>query len=536
MRSVPQVIVLVAAACAASIASAQTSPSPPAATAPARPAAVVPFAPASSLSLLPPGASPLLLAQAPPLPASTAAAPQAGATPPAAPAATTATDVVQKPPTIEVEDPLLTPVPPPAQVLNGFREVLNLLSNESLTLRIAKQDIERAKAQERVAMAAVLPTLNASAQVSTTPYQNFTCRPEDVQTCQFQNLTQQRQAAFSQASLQLTEVLSARSFYALGTASKSVDATKLRAEDARRQAIAAAASAIVVVVTNERLAEINRVGLRASLQRLELTKRRKRLGSGTDLDIVRAEQDAASSRGLIVSGDESLRRARESLGALFGKSEAYGVPATFTLDDIEPALRSACKIAKPDERADVLAAKVDLEVAQRGVTDVKLGFAPTLQLSSSLSTSATDTESVTGTTSSVISNQRTSWSISALLSVPLYDGGARYGQLKVAGAAVDQAKTRVEQATVTATVEATQAQRAITVADQARTVSEKARDLARETARLSQVAFESGAGTSLDLVDSGRILRQAELDLAVKELEVVRAKIAALLALSACDM
>ncbi len=63
-----------------------------------------------------------------------------------------------------------------------------------------------------------------------------------------------------------------------------------------------------------------------------------------------------------------------------------------------------------------------------------------------------------------------------------------------------------------------------------------ATDLAKETARLSQIAFESGAGTSLDLIDSGRVLRQAELDLAVKELSVVQAKIAALLAMSACDI
>lgn len=566
MRSVPQVLVLVAvAACASPLASAQTkpagSPSAPApsasapspATAAPRPAAVLPAAPAGSLSLLPPGAAPVLLAQAVPVPTGAAGAP--------APAGAQGNDAAvvtapPKPPPIDVEDPLLTPVPPAANQITGFREVLNLLSNESLTLRIAQQDIERAKGQERTAVAAMLPTINATGQTSTTPFQDFSCGPADATTCQFQRITQQRQASFSQGALSLTEILSARSFYAIGTASKSVEAAKLRAEDARRQAIAAAASAIVSVVSAERVAEINRVALRAALQRLELTKRRKRLGSGTDLDIVRAEQDAASSRSQIVSGDETLRKARESLGQLFGKSEAFGVPATFTLDDIEPALRSACKPAKADERTDVLAAKVDLEVAKRGVTDVKLGYLPTLQLSSNLATSSTDTESktkvpvappalnppitfpgvITETQTSVISQTRTSWSISALLTVPIWDGGARYGQTRTANANVEQAKTKLEQATVTATVEATQAQRSITVAEQARAVAEQARNLARETARLSQVAFESGAGTSLDLVDSGRVLRQAELDLAVKELEVVRARIAALLALSACNL
>lgn len=538
MRSVSQVLVLVALAACATPAAAQPRPAPTGAAAPATPPQ--------------PGKQP---AAAPSLPA--ASAPDAKGAAAQAPAdakgaavtqAPAGTDAPQKPPSIDVEDPLLAPVPPAPHTITGFREVLSLLSNESLTLRIAQQDIERAKGQERTALAGVLPSVNGSASVTATPWRELGCEPAESTVCAFQAISQ-RQLSTSQAQVRVSQPFSARAWYAVGTAGKSVDATKLRAEDARRQAIAASASTIVSVVTAERVAEINRVALKASLQRLELTKRRKRLGSGTDLDIVRAEQDAATSRSQLVGGDENLRKARESLGQLFGKSDGYGVPTTFTLDDIEPALKSACKVAKPDERTDVLAAKADLEVAKRGVTDVKLGFLPTLELSTTLSTSSTQTERASALLftppvgdpvaipkTDVIAQQTSIWSIGALLTVPIWDGGARYGQMKTANANVEQAKTRVEQATVTATLEATQSQRAIHVAEQARTLSEKARDLARETARLSQVAFESGAGTSLDLIDSGRVLRQAELDLAVKELEVVRAKIAALLALSACNL
>ncbi|MBK8257361.1 MAG: TolC family protein [Polyangiaceae bacterium] len=459
------------------------------------------------------------------VPSVSASAPDAAKAAPMA--SSTSSDAPPKPPTIDVDDPLLAPVPPAPHTISGFKEVLNLLSNESLTLRIAQIDIQRAKGQERVALAAALPSLTANANGSLTPI-----LPEPTFALQ----PQQRMSGG--ISVQLTQPFSARSWYAIGTAEKSTEAVKLRAEDARRQAIAAVANAIVSIVTTERLAELNRVALRASLQRLELTKRRRRIGSGTDLDIVRAEQDAATARTGIVTGDENLRKAREALGSLLGKTEAYGVPTTFTLNDIEPALRSACKAAKPDERTDVLAAKVDLDVAKRGVTDVKLAFLPTAQISTSVSLndSVLETAASPGVPASSRTLETSSWSISGLITIPLWDGGARYGQMKTAEAAVETAKTRVAQATVTATVESTQAQRAITVAEQARQVSEKARDLARETERLAQVAFSSGAGTSLDLVDAGRVLRQAELDLAVKELEVVRAKIAALLALSACDL
>lgn len=469
------------------------------------------------------------------------AAPQAAGTaaalpqlPPGAPA-----DAPPKPPTIDVDDPALAPVPAAAHNITGFREVLSLLSNQSTTLKIAQLEIARATGQRREVLAGVLPTVSGTARVSGELLQStVTPITLDAKNCTFATKTSLAEC-YTQGpktsvpgdptgtlSLSVTQPFSARSWYAIGTQDEVIEGTKLRAEDAKRTAIAVAANAIVSVVTSERIAEVNRVGLRSALERLELTKRKKRLGSGTDLDIVRAEQDATSARGTLVSGDESLRKARESLGQLFNSTDAYGVPTSFSLNDIEQAMKSACHPDKVDNRTDVLAAKSDLKVAERGVTDVKLQYAPTVSLSSTLSVSS---QAQSG------ANQG-SWSISALLTVPIWDGGARYGAAKVAAVQVEEAKVKVDQTVVGATIESNQAQRSITVADQAKAISEKARDLAKETARLSQIAFETGSGTSLDLVTSGQALRQAEIDLAVKELEVVRSKIAALLALSKCDL
>ncbi len=79
-----------------------------------------------------------------------------------------------------------------------------------------------------------------------------------------------------------------------------------------------------------------------------------------------------------------------------------------------------------------------------------------------------------------------------------------------------------------------QALRSVSVAEQSRQVSEQSRDFAREAARLAQRAYEVGTGTSFDLVDTAQKQRAAELDLAVKEFQVIKARLAALLAASAC--
>jgi len=128
------------------------------------------------------------------------------------------------------------------------------------------------------------------------------------------------------------------------------------------------------------------------------------------------------------------------------------------------------------------------------------------------------------------------WSVQALLTIPIWDGGVRYGSRRVALAQVEQAKQRALGVTRGSSIEVTQAQRAVEVADQALAVAKTQRDLAAQVEQLSQRAYEAGAGTSFDLVDASRRRREAELQLTVRELELVRAKIGALLAASTCKM
>jgi outer membrane protein TolC len=84
-------------------------------------------------------------------------------------------------------------------------------------------------------------------------------------------------------------------------------------------------------------------------------------------------------------------------------------------------------------------------------------------------------------------------------------------------------------------LEVTQAQRAVDVAEASRAISEAGRDLAKETARLTQIAYESGTSTSFELVDASRRQRETELDLVVKEFDLLKAKVAALLAAAVCE-
>jgi outer membrane protein TolC len=449
-----------------------------------------------------------------------AAAPKPQSPPPTAPkpAVPPPPDAVSTPPAtpkaIEINDPMLAPVPAAPHTLAGWKDALSIISTRSTDVLIAQQEIEKSEGLTREALAAALPSLTGQGSITHNfitddTLQKFAPSPSHTLTAQ---LTVQQ------------PILAPRAWYQIDTAKLGTKTAKSTLADKKRTTLAAVADSIVAVVTSERVAEVNRIGLRASLERLELTSRKARLGSGTRLDVVRAEQDAMIARTTLVSGDEALRKSRESLGLLLGSAEPYGVSSTISLNEIEQTVRQTCPAATPEQRSDVIAAKANKEIAERGVTDSKLAFVPTASLSSTLSAS-------NGTTSS---GKDYAWSISGVITIPIWEGGARYGSMRVAKAQDEEAKLRVDATVRQATLETNQASRAVLVADQARQLSEKSRDLAKETARLSQVAFEAGTGTSFDLVDSGRRQREAEIDLAVKEFDVIKAKIAAMLASANC--
>ena len=449
--------------------------------------------------------------------------------PPGKPAAPPA-DALPELPKVEVNDPLLAPIPPAPHMLGGFRDALLSIAAHSTDLAIAQQEIERAEGASRQALAGALTTVNGSASITqsllggntitgiiTTPTTPPLALPITVQLPGY-GTTESISISASQP------ILAPRVWYGIKTAKLNVKAVQQTIDDRRRTILAQVAGSIVAVYTAERVAEISRVSLRSSLQRLNLAERKAKLGDGTRLDVLRAQQDAALARGQLISGDESLRKTREALGLALGSNEPWGVPSNISLDEMQQALGSSCQTGSVDDRPDVASARTNLEIAQRGITDSKLAFSPTATVQSQASAS-------TGS----LSNNQTAWTISAMLSLPIWEGGARYGGMRIARANAEQAKLRLDAARRGALIDSNQAQRSVLVAEQARVVSEQNRDLAREAARLAERAFAAGAGTSFDLVDAGKNERNAELDLAVKEFDLIRSKIASLLATANCN-
>lgn len=441
-----------------------------------------------------------------------------------------------------VDDPLLEPVPPAQNIVASWREALSLVKSRSVDLRSALLDLERTEAQARVALASSLPQLSASANVSD---QLIRTTVEPIQGEPRIQLFPPRAINYGLSASLSIPIFAPRAWYNLGTVEQQQKVSRLTLVEQRRVLAASVADALVSVISAERVAELNRLGLRSALERLALTKKRADLGVANAVDVLRVQQDATSARASIISGDESLRQAREALGLALGFSDAYSVPKDLNLDAFVQESEQACsRVNDIEERADISVARERVTLAERGVRDVELSFLPTADLRTTYSITIQPfyndfrtNENPELRSLGVVDHHNTlhAWSISGTLSWNLFDGGARYGNLRDQRVQVEQAELRVESARRSAAIEVQRAMRVVSVAESALKVASETRDLAKDSERLTRMSFDLGKGTSLELVDAGRALRQAEIQLALKEFDVIQAKIRALLALSVCD-
>ncbi len=422
------------------------------------------------------------------------------------------------PPPPPIDDPQLAPPPEAPRVLRSWDEALTLVRAQSPDYRTTYDNVLRAEAQSRVALAGILPS--ASLQASLT-HQLFTAQVPLTGTTPE---TYPQQNVWGVGGTLLWPVGNPRAYYAIGTAKENARAFELDLAEKRRTIAQAIVSAMLTTLASVRVAELNRVGLRSSLERLALAHTKTTFGSGTALDVDRASQDVAAARALVITGDEALRQSREALGVALGSRVPIAAPGDLDLRSLETTVAATCHLDDDlERRSDIAAARRRVVVADRAINDVWLQFVPSFAIQSQLAWA-----------SQVLYPPETMMNVQGVLTVPLWDGGARYGLLRDARAAADQAKEALIATRLQALVNVAQSQRAVTVAAASRDVAQQQRDLAFRIDQRTREGYLHGLGTSLDLVISAQALRQADINLVLLQFEASQARVLAILSNAEC--
>ena len=416
-----------------------------------------------------------------------------------------------------VSDPLLEPVPAAPRELGSWEEAVQLFSQRSTDLRIAAAEVVRARGLRRQAIGALLPQASGNALASF----SLISPPEGIDPAQ---AALYGVGAYQTVGLVASlAVIDVRAWNQVAQAMDGVKATRLSLEDSRRLLLLNLAQLLLNTVAAENLADLNRVGLRDSLERLALTEKATRAGASTEIDLGRTRQDAEVARAQVVSGDEQVRQAREALGFALAVDQPVSVRSDFQLNGLADRVLGQCRaIAGLDERPDVKAAKAREEIAHRGVLDVKAQFLPTIGI-------RTNAQAFVFAGGAI-----PIWNFQAVLTVPIWDGGSRYGALSAAHALEAEAAARSEAVERTGRIDIERTRRGIEVATRSRDIAQKALTQAERIDALTRRAYDAGLGTSLELVTAASQLRQSQLTLALREYDVLRARVVALFALAEC--
>lgn len=427
----------------------------------------------------------------------------------------------------DVDDPMLAPAARPERVVGSWEEARDLLERQSTDLGIALADVEAAEGRWRQALSSILPNAFASGAVG---YDLLSGRPSTTVGAAAIPLLPAGVSPtipLGGASLSLTQSLvDVSAWTGLSGASALERSAEASFEDTRRRVLQGLAAAAIAVVAAERAAELNRVGLRQALERQALTQRMLELGAATQLDKVRVDQDVTVARSAVIEGDQDLRATREAFGLALGTREEVGVAPGFSLDGMLSELGEQCEeLPSIDERGDVVAAEEAASAASTFRWQALAGYLPTVDVT-------TSTSALTTTPGPA---QVPTWSVAAVLSVPLWEGGFREGLVEERAAAARRSELVAEATRRNVSIEQLRVGRLAGSSAELVETANASLQLAEDVDRLTRRMFEIGRASSFDLVLSAQALRQAQLNQVLREYQHVRARMDAFLTVARCE-
>ena len=361
----------------------------------------------------------------------------------------------------------------------------------------AEGEIRRAEAVAREARAGWLPTLTGNGTYTRLDHERvFGTGP-----------TRRVIAGANQLSADITltvPLVMPQKWAASSRAGDQIDLSRSSRADVRRQLALGVARVYLLVVSQKRVLEVSESARATARAHYEYARTRFQGGLGNRVDLVRAEQEVATDDSVVEQARTSLVRAREALGALVGTETA--------LDAVEPALGTpppldAALSEAEAHRTDVQLYKDRLHAARHSESLNYADYLPYLAA----------TGQVFYQDPSTLTKPATGWQAQLVLTVPLYDGGLRYGLADERAALASVAQANLGGSLRQARAEVRMAFEAARRAESGLAAARRAGRLAQQALELATIAYRAGATGNLEVIDAERRARDAATQVAVAE-------------------
>lgn len=226
---------------------------------------------------------------------------------------------------------------------------------------------------------------------------------------------------------------------------------------------------------------------------LTLTRRLIAGGLGTNQQAYLADSQVASAEQQKVQADRAIDAARSSLSVLLGKGPDRGLQIT------RPHLLDPGMIALPDQlsvgllgrRADLVAARWQVEAASKDIKATKTEFLPNISLSAMAGLVAV------GDSTNVFQLPARTFSIGPALSLPIFDGGRLRAKLAATDSVYDQAVAHYNTLLVGAINDVSDQVSALTSVKNQLVLEKRAQDDARKSWEQAITAYRGGVSGPL---------------------------------------
>ena len=377
-----------------------------------------------------------------------------------------------------------------------------LASNTDIGKAVGR--VREARADARIARAALLPTLNAGfdnagrSQVVSpfgTPLQQSTGQV-DIEAAWEVDL-------FGQLADQHA---AARDAYLASAAAR--DATRL-------SVASSTASGYITLLSLDAQLKIAEATLTARANSLRLAKTEFESGYSSRLELQQAQSEYDSTAQLIPQTKLAITRAENSLSVLTDDIPG-AIPRGEVLDALtEPVIPQTLPSGLLRRRPDVAEAEYQLAAADKSLAAARKNFLPQFNLAASFGRSF-------GTEQVYPFNL---WSVGGSILAPLFEGGKLTALAEKAGAQRDQAAFTYRGTALTAISEVENALAAVQRLDEQLVMAIAQRDSLSEQLRIATNRYREGYAGYLDQLDAQRNLLSAELGVVQLRADTLAARV-----------
>ena len=395
---------------------------------------------------------------------------------------------------------LAAPRAAPADRNVTLEEAYALAVRNNPTMAMLRERVVQAEAAHYRAWSALKP--NATFQGTFTHYDQEILVDFSMLMPGTPPMVLQKQNQFGMVGVANLPLFRGAAYPRLDLAKKGVEAARLREVRSRQDFLLRVAQVYYGVASRKDVVKALEVKLEVDRKNLAAARSRFEVGQSPRSEVLRADLVVTQDEQNLLTQRNGLDAARRQLGILIGVPGA--VDAARPAEPADPSRSDEEMVAAAlGRRADLKAADLALVIARQSRKAVWWSFLPSLDAAFLWR----------WTEAAGFAGERNSWNLTFTLTVPLYDGGLRYADLRDASSRIIEARAQKAALDLEVRSEIVRLRSDLQSATAGLVSARKAVALARTTAADMEASFEVGAVTQLDVLDANQRLLDAELQL-----------------------